>query len=174
MSSKQALQPATETKSPTFVEIEKFFEHAKELTESIGRRAYEFFEARGREFGHDLEDWIRAETEVIRHIPVEILDKGETVLVRAEVPGFTANDIKISLDGRQLMMTGKVESTKEEKTEEKVYNERRSNQFARAIMLPTDIDGEKTTAELKDGVLELTLVKAPKPATINVEVKPTA
>ena len=174
MTSKQALQPVTETKSPTFVEIEKFFEHARELTESIGRRAYEFFESRGREFGHDLEDWIRAETELIRHVPVEVADKGENLLVRAEVPGFTANDIKISLDGRQLMLSGKVESAKEEKTEQMMYNERRSNQFARTITLPTDVDGEKTAAILKDGVLELTLLKAAKPAAINVEVNPTA
>lgn len=64
MISKQALQPANETKAPVFVEIEKFLAQMKDFTESIAQRAHEFFEARGREFGHDLEDWFRAETEL--------------------------------------------------------------------------------------------------------------
>jgi hypothetical protein len=38
------------------------------LTELIRERAYEFFEARGRESGHDLEDWLRAELEIKRRV----------------------------------------------------------------------------------------------------------
>ena len=34
------------------------------LLEQIARRAYELYEARGREDGHDLEDWLRAESEI--------------------------------------------------------------------------------------------------------------
>ena len=34
------------------------------VEEQIRRRAYEFYEARGREDGHDLEDWQRAEAEI--------------------------------------------------------------------------------------------------------------
>lgn len=169
---KQALQPTTETKSPAFVEIEKFFEQAKDFTESIGKRAYEFFEARGREFGHDLEDWVRAETELARHVPVEINDTQQYLIVRAEVPGFNANDLKISVDGRQLMLSGKVETTTEETTAQTVYNERRSQQFCRRMTLPTDVDATQATTLLQDGVLTLTLPKTAKPAAINVEVKP--
>lgn len=171
MASKQALQPTTETKAPVFVEIEKLLTEMKEFTTSIAQRAYEFFEARGRELGHDLEDWVRAETELVRHIPVEIKDTEQTVIVRAEVPGFTANDIKVSVEQRQLMLSGKIEATTEEKTEATVYNERRSQQFYRAMTLPTDVDATNATASLKDGVLELTLPKAAKPAATNVEVK---
>lgn len=169
MTSKQALQ--TETKSPTFVEFEKLFAQMKEFTESIGKRAYEFFEARGREWGHDLEDWFQAESELIRHVPVEIKDTEQNIIVRAEVPGFQANDIKISVDGRQLMMSGKVEATTEEKTAQAVYNERRSQQFCRALTLPTDVDATQATTSLQDGMLELTLPKVAKSAAINIEVK---
>jgi Protein of unknown function (DUF2934) len=34
------------------------------LEESIRRRAYELYEQRGREDGHDVDDWVRAEAEV--------------------------------------------------------------------------------------------------------------
>lgn len=181
MTSKQALQPTTEDKQPTtaakspaIVEIEKFIAQAKEFTESIGKRAYEFFEARGREFGHDMEDWFRAETELTRFVPVEINDTPQNLIVRAEVPGFNAKDIKISVDGRQLMLSGKVEATQEETTEQMVYNERRSQQFCRLMTLPTDVDATKATTSLQDGVLVLTLPKTTKPAAINVEVTSNA
>jgi Protein of unknown function (DUF2934) len=36
----------------------------EKVSEQIGRRAYELYEARGREDGHDLEDWLRAEEEI--------------------------------------------------------------------------------------------------------------
>jgi hypothetical protein len=38
------------------------------VTELIRKRAYEFFEARGREPGHDLEDWLQAELEIKRRL----------------------------------------------------------------------------------------------------------
>lgn len=171
MTSKQALQPTKETKSPAFIEIEKFFDTMKDFTESVAKRAYEFFEARGREFGHDMEDWLRAEKELMRRVPVEIKDTEQNVIVRAEVPGFNASDIKISVDGRQLMLSGKVETKTEEKKEETVYNERRSNQFYRSLTLPSNVDATKATASIKDGMLELTLPKVAKPEAINVEIK---
>lgn len=174
MTGKQALQPNTETKAPAFVELEKFFEQMKEFTESIGRRAYEFFEARGRDFGHDMEDWFRAESELMRRVPVEIQDVDQNLMVRAEVPGFAANDIKISVDGRQLMLSGKVETTTEEKKGETVYNERRSQQFYRTLTLPHDVDATKATTTLKDGVLELTLPKVAKAEAVNIEVTDAA
>jgi HSP20 family protein len=174
MASKQALQPTTETKAPVLVEIEKVFAQMKEATESIAHRAYEFFEARGREFGHDLEDWFRAETELMRYVPVEINDTADNLIVRAEVPGFGANDLKINIEGRQLLLSGKVETNTEEKTEQVVYNERRSQQFYRTITLPTNVDATKATTALRDGVLELTLPKVASPAAINVPINTTA
>jgi HSP20 family molecular chaperone IbpA len=173
MTSKQALQSTTETKAPVFVEIEKIFAQMKDFTESIAHRAYGFFEARGRELGHELEDWVRAETELIRHVPVEIKDTADNLVIRAEVPGFSANDLKVSVEARQLMLSGKAAATTEEKTEQAIYNERRSQQFYRTVTLPTDVEATRATASLRDGVLELILPKTAQPATINVTVNTT-
>ena len=70
MKSQQAIQTTKQQTpaSPIFVEAEKLFEQMKEFSQLVGRRAYEFFEARGREFGHDLEDWFRAESELMRGV----------------------------------------------------------------------------------------------------------
>jgi hypothetical protein len=42
------------------------------VTELVRKRAYEFFEARGREPGHDLEDWLRAELEIKRRFGLRL------------------------------------------------------------------------------------------------------
>ncbi|HKQ89781.1 MAG TPA: DUF2934 domain-containing protein [Blastocatellia bacterium] len=63
MKSQQAIQTTKQQTpaSPIFVEAEKLFEQMKEFSQSVARRAYEYFEAHGREFGNDLEDWFRCD-----------------------------------------------------------------------------------------------------------------
>jgi HSP20 family protein len=158
--------------SPIFVEAEKLFDHMKEFSQSVARRAYEYFDARGREFGHDLEDWFRAETELMRRVPVEIKEADGQITVRAEVPGFEANEIKVSVEPQRLVISGKSEKTTEEKKEQTLLSEFRSNQFCRELRLPAEVDPDKTTAVLKDGVLELAFAKADGNKAVEVEVKP--
>jgi HSP20 family protein len=158
--------------SPIFVEAEKLFEQMKEFSQSVARRAYGYFEARGREFGHDLEDWFRAESELIRRVPVEIKEADGQINVRAEVPGFTADEIKVSVEPLRLVISGKSEKTAEEKKEQTLLSEFRSNQFCRELRLPAEVEPDKTTAVLKDGMLELVFAKAAESKGVDVEVKP--
>jgi HSP20 family protein len=152
-------------------EAEKLFEQMKEFSQSVARRAYEFFETRGRELGHDLEDWFRAESELMRRTPVEIKEAENQITVRAEVPGFTANEIKVCVKPGWLVISGKSEKTTEEKEEKTVFSELRSNQFCRELTLPAEVDPARTTATLKDGVLELVMAKAAESKAVDVEVK---
>jgi HSP20 family protein len=158
--------------SPIFVEAEKLFEQMKEFSHSVARRAYGYFEARGREFGHDLEDWFRAESELMRRVPVEVKDADGRITVRAEVPGFAADEIKISVEPQRLVISGKSEKTTEENKKQTLLSEFRSNQFCRELMLPAEVEPDKTAAVLKDGVLELAFAKAPESKPVAVEVKP--
>jgi len=48
-----------------------------ELTERISRRAYELFEARGREHGYDREDWLQAETEILATLQAGAIQEPE-------------------------------------------------------------------------------------------------
>jgi len=174
MKSQQGIQTTKQQApaSPIFVEAEKLFGRMKEFSQSVARRAYEYFEARGREFGHDLEDWFRAESELMRRVPVEIKEADGQITVLAEVPGFTANEIKVSVEPQRLVINGKLEKTTEEKKEQTLLSEFRSNQFCRELRLPSEVDPAKTTAVLKDGVLELAFAKAPESKAVAVEVKP--
>jgi HSP20 family molecular chaperone IbpA len=172
MQAQQALEKKAAA-SPLFVEAEKLFDQMKGFSQNVAQRAYELFESRGREIGHELEDWFRAEFEVMRWVPVEMKEADGKFIVRAEVPGFKAADIKVNVEPRQLTISGKHETKQEEKAENSFYSELRANQFYRCLTLPATVDTTKTDATLKDGVLELTLDKAPASQPVNVAVKTT-
>lgn len=161
MQTQQALEvKKTSPSGPIFVEAEKLFEQMKESAQAIAKRAYEFFDGRGQEFGHDLEDWLRAELELTRRVPVELRENDGHLIVRAEVPGFKPEEINVSIEPKQIILSGKTEQKKEEKTANEVFSEIQSNQFCRCLALPAEIDPATASATLKDGVLELALAKA--------------
>lgn len=173
MQSQQALESKEKTAptNPIFVEAEKLLDQMKEFSQAISQRAYDFFETRGRELGHELEDWFRAESELLRHVPVEIEESDKHLTVRAETPGFSADDIKVSIEPRRLVISGKIEPTAEPKAEQTVYTERRPNGFCRTLNLPAEVDPAQAAATLKNGLLELMLPKAAESKVIQVEVK---
>jgi HSP20 family protein len=173
MKSQQAIEsqsPAVPA-CPVFVEAEKFFEQMKELSQSIAHRAYEFFDTRGREIGHDLKDWFQAESALLRRVPVEIAETNGQLKVRAEVPGFSVEQIKVSVELRSLMLSGKAETQTESSDEQTILTERRGHSFCRTLSLPAEVDPAQVTATLKDGIFELTLAKIAKSEPTNVEVK---
>jgi HSP20 family protein len=174
MKSQQGIQPTKQQApaSPIFVEAEKLFEQMKEFSQSVARRAYGYFEARGREFGHDLEDWVRAESELMRRVSVEVKETDGQITVRAEVPGFAADEIKIGVEPQRLVISGKSKKTTEEKKEQTLLSEFRPNQFCRELRLHAEVEPDKTTAVLKDGILELVFAKGAESKPVAVEVKP--
>ena len=148
------LQPVIIQTNPLAV-----IDRTREVYESLSRRAYDLFESRSHQHGHDVEDWLRAESELLRPVPLEIKWSDEQVTVRAEVPGFTAPDIKISAEPQRLFISGKRTLSAEQTREETACSEQRSKEIFRAIELPAEVDPSQATAILKDGVLNITLPK---------------
>jgi HSP20 family protein len=147
---------------------------AREFYESVARRAYELFEGRGRQHGNDLEDWLRAESELLLPIPVEMAEEDDTLSLRAEVPGFNARDLEIKLEPSRLLIRGKKEKTTERKTRKAIYSEFQANEVFRVVSLPMEINPEKSIATLQDGILHMTLPRAAAAKPVRVEVKPAA
>ncbi len=184
MATSQAVvrQPEPLTKTPTqvaampesqplIVEAEQLFEQMKEVTQHIAKRAYDFFEARGREFGREFDDWFRAEAEVLRRVPIEINEAGGTLTVRAEVPGFKAEEIKVSVEPQCVVISGKTVAQAKKQAAQTVYSEWRAKQFCRALTLPAEVDPASAAATLKAGVLELTLAKTAAQTPVQVAVQ---
>jgi HSP20 family protein len=142
-------------------EFQKIFDRMREMHDMISRRAFELFEKGGRNFGHDLDNWLKAESELLHPVSISIEETEESLKVQAEVPGFKAEDLEVSVEPHRLTLTGKRETEKEEKKKgETVYSERSAERMLRVVELPVEVNTEAVSAVLKDGVLEFTMPKA--------------
>ncbi|MBS1795762.1 MAG: Hsp20 family protein [Acidobacteria bacterium] len=153
-------KPVRENMFPMFVEAEKMLERLADLTTETAHKAFEFFVKRGGELGREIDDWFRAEAELLRAVTVEIRETDKLVSVTAAVPGFKPEEIEISLDGRELIMSGETVTEEKKEDEDTIYSEWRSNRFFRRLTLPADVDADKVKASLDHGVLMLKLPKA--------------
>lgn len=154
-----------------FVEPERLFERIQQIYDSIAQRAFEIFESNGKSFGHDLDDWFKAESEILHPVRVEVQESDDALIVCAEVPGFGAQELEVSLEPRRLTVSGKKEAGDERKKVKALHTERRSDQVLRVLDLPVEVDPSQATAALKDGVLELRMPRASKVQKIRVEAK---
>jgi HSP20 family protein len=102
----------------------------------------------------------------------DVYEDKDNFVVKAELPGMKKEDINVSLQDGDLIISGERKSeTRSEGTE--VYRaERYFGKFQRAVSLPTTVAANKVKAEYKDGILTVTLPKSEeaKPRQIEVNV----
>lgn len=101
---------------------------------------------------------------------LSLADAGSSLVVKAEVPGLTEKDVQISIHQDVLTLSGE----RKHDMPEGYYvhrQERAPIKFARSFTLPCKVDSEKSTATLKNGVLTLTLAKAPEAQPRQIAVK---
>jgi HSP20 family protein len=93
--------------------------------------------------------------------PVDIYETDEALVLKAELPGFSKDDIGIELKENTLVIKG--ERKREDDMKEGNYHrvERAYGAFQRSFLLPTTVDQERVQASYKDGILELRLPKVP-------------
>jgi HSP20 family protein len=102
---------------------------------------------------------------------VDVIDRENEVVVRAEVPGVEKKDLDVSVAEDTVTIKG---STRREEKEEKGDYHRReivSGSFARTVTLPAVVDTAKAKASFKDGILELTLPKIEKARKRKVDIE---
>lgn len=120
--------------------------------------------------------WPRGEGIEARMPPVDVVDRENEVLVRAELPGMAKEDIEVSVSGNTITVKGS--TRKEEKKEDGDFHRREivSSSVSRTVTLPSEVEGDKARAQLKDGILEITLPKQEKAQRkrIQVESEPRA
>jgi HSP20 family molecular chaperone IbpA len=126
----------------------------------IARRAFELFEARGGEHGHDWEDWFRAESEVVRPVSIAVSENEAQISVRVNVLGFDGNELKVSVEPRRLTIFGKKKlgaiETEGGKIEHIAWY---PDQILRTVDLPSAVDPRRAVILLCTGVLSCDLPK---------------
>ncbi len=166
-----ALEKKKEHRDNIFVTAEHFLEDFAKHTEAIARRAFELFQKRGYRFGHELEDWFKAERELLRKVPIEIKELDKDLHIRAQVPGFTADTLKVSIEPTRITIKGEIEEKSEKKDKDAIYSEWKSNKIFRAFDLPRRVEADKAKATIQDGVLMLTIPKAAETKPNEVQIK---
>lgn len=97
---------------------------------------------------------------------IDIRDKKDAVIVRAELPGVAEEDIDVEISENVMTISGERKEEKEKEEEGYYYKESHSGAFSRSFSLPSDVKGEKASADMKNGVLVVTIPKLePKKAT---------
>jgi HSP20 family protein len=105
------------------------------------------------------------------HPPVDVCEETDRVLVTAELPGFTQDQIKVEMEGNVLTISGerKLEGEKSDRTYSGM--ERSYGSFVRSFTLPTAVDRDNIHATFENGLLTIELPKTQeyKPRQIPIE-----
>ena len=91
---------------------------------------------------------------------VDLYEKDDHFVIKAELPGVNKKDIAIDLKDRVLTLSGERSYENEVKEENYYRRERSYGKFQRVFTLPADVDSDKIKAEFNDGLLQ---IEVPKP-----------
>ena len=153
----QRIKDAADQPIPLFQEIEKRFGEVRQ-------RAFEFFDKRGRELGHDLADWIQAEREILGWPAAELAEKNGEYKLEMTLPGFGANQVEVTATPTEIAVHAAIKPGPKAAEDHVLWSEFGPNDVYRRFRLPQPIDVDKTSAALDNGLLKIIATKVP-PAT---------
>jgi HSP20 family protein len=104
---------------------------------------------------------------------IDLYQTADDVVVKASLPGLKADDVQISITADVLTLRGEFKQDNEQKDATYHIREHRQGMFERLVMLPIDVQADKTKADFENGILTITLPKAEavKPRTITIKAK---
>lgn len=93
---------------------------------------------------------------------MDLVDKGDSYVLKADMPGAEKNKIDITVEDRVLKIEAETSKDKKEKGKGYLKQERFTSSYMRMITLPEDSNAKKFESEYKDGVLKVTIPKKKK------------
>ncbi|MDD4860312.1 MAG: Hsp20/alpha crystallin family protein, partial [Dehalococcoidales bacterium] len=102
---------------------------------------------------------------------IDLFEKGDKLVVRAEVPGIDKEDINISVTGDTLTLSGERKTEKETEEGDYYRSEMSYGKFTRSIVLPEYVDPEKIEATYDNGILEISMAKSEEAKAKKIEIK---
>lgn len=130
--------------------------------EAIARQAYEIFERRGHAHGRDVDDWLEAESELLRRFPRTVAQTNTAFVVFTELPAlWNADDLVVGVEPRRLIVSGEREAQVTYSDQSGTRMENRVQSILRVLDLPVDVDPVGTTANLVGKTLEIVMPKTP-------------
>ncbi|MFB0527680.1 MAG: Hsp20/alpha crystallin family protein [bacterium] len=102
---------------------------------------------------------------------IDVYDKEDRIVVKAELPGIDKKDVKVSVDGDILSIRGETKKAQEVKEKDYYYSERAYGSFYRTLPLPVIVEKEKVKASYKDGILTIELPKTKEATSKETDVQ---
>jgi HSP20 family protein len=136
------------------------FTMMRQLSREMDRLMDSFFE-RGfgsllREGGSRENDW---QPRTLWNPQIDVQQRSDSVIVRADLPGVSKEDVQIEVEGDVLVISGQRREEREEGDDDQGYRlvERSYGSFYRTVPLPQGTDPDQIEATMRDGVLTVTL-----------------
>lgn len=104
-------------------------------------------------------------------LTIDVYQTDNDIVIVSTIAGVTAKDLDVSITNDMVTISGERKNSTKIKQENYFYQECYWGPFSRSVILPIDVDAEKSTAELKDGVLTITLPKSEKVKIKKIPVK---
>lgn len=128
------------------------------------------FERMTEQFDETTDRWSEGRTGGGSRPAVDVADHPTEVVVTATLPGFSRDEVELRVSDRTLRIEARHSEDTGEETEEYVRRERRRSSMSRSVRLPTDVDAAAASATLQNGVLTVTLPKAERDDTQQIDI----
>ena len=113
------------------------------------------------------EDWL---SEYEGQLTIDMYQTKDNVIIKSTIAGVKPEDIDVTIANDMVTIRGERRRDFEAASEDYFYQECYWGSFSRSAVLPVDVDIEMVNADLKDGVLTVTLPKAAKAKAKKVKV----
>ncbi len=121
------------------------FRELRQIQENMDRLWRSFGPGEGE--AGNVENWA---------IPLDVVQQGDNVIVKASVPGVNPEDIDVSIENDVLIIKGQTKEEREHQEGNYLMRERRSGSFYRALRLPDTLDSDQAQPHYEHGVLSIT------------------
>lgn len=102
----------------------------------------------------------------------DLYETNDGLVLEMAVPGVKADQIDVSIEGRQLTVRGNSESVESETSDDRRYwlQSIRRGEFVRTITVPTGVRADEISASVTDGILRVVMPKAPEAVARKIAV----
>ena len=150
---------------------ETIWDEIQKMEDRIMNRAYDIFRGDGSTIGKDLENWFKAERELVWKPAIELKEKDNQFQLQVVVAGIDPKDIQVEVTSDSLLVRGERKTEKKEEKGEVHKSEFQSGSLFRSIQFPKKIDTDKVKAEIKSGLLTVTapIAEETKARKVNIQ-----
>ena len=105
-------------------------------------------------------------------LTIDVYQTPEAIVVESPIAGVNSDDLDIDITNESITIRGKRERSQKIKDEDYFYQECYWGKFSRSVILPQEVDAEKSEANIKDGVFTVWLPKLNRQKSKKLKVKP--